>query len=368
MRFIRVFVAKSFRILHDASCFVEIGEGWGTYMLEPLGIGPRAAEVYRAVLGRPNSDVESLAEALGWNVEQVRSALDECVRLLLVKPSWDSPGRVRPVSPEVGLQALLARQESELLERQRKVSETRVEVARFIDEYTEVQQKLRSFLVERLTGIEEIRFRIEELTQDCSSELLTFAAGGRQAEASRQASRPLLEDLAARGVVMRSIYLDSVHNDPATVEHLRWLHTHGDQVRTTPSLPSRMLLFDRTHVVLPIDPDDSASGALVLSGAGVITALCELFDRIWDSAVPFSGYRPPSREPGNESLSVQEQAVLRLLSEGLTDEVVARKLGISVRTGRRITADLMGRLGARSRFQAGLRAVQLGWLEGPETV
>ncbi|MEV0219274.1 DUF6879 family protein [Streptomyces sp. NPDC050704] len=337
-------------------------------MLEPLGLGAEAAEVYRAVLKRPDFGVEDLVATLGWRPELVRAALDECVRLSLVKPSWEAPGGLRAVSPGIGLQALLTRQENEFLERQKRIAEARIEVARFVDEYTAAQQKLRSTVIERLMGIDEIRARIEEFTQDCKSELFTFATGGLQSEAGRQASRPLCEELAQRNVAMRSIYLDSVHNDPATVEHLRWLHRHGDQVRTTASLPSRMLMFDRTHAVLPIDPDASGAGALVLRGQGVIAALSELFDRVWESAIPFSGGRPQPRERGEEELSGQEQAVLRLLGEGLTDEVVARKLGVSVRTGRRITADLMARLGARSRFQAGLRAAQLGWLTGSETV
>ncbi|MFF0445698.1 LuxR C-terminal-related transcriptional regulator [Streptomyces sp. NPDC004609] len=270
------------------------------------------------------------------------------------------------MSPEIGLQALLVQREGEIKESQQRISESRVEVARFIDEYDAAQQKLRRVVVDRLDGIDDIRARIEEFTQDCTSELLTFASGGRQSESSRKASQPLCEALAERGVVMRSVYLDSVYNDPGSVEHLRWLVAHGDQVRTTASLPSRMLVFDRTHAVLPIDPDASAAGALVLRGPGLIVSLTALFERVWEDASPFSGGRPQSRESGSEELSAQEQAVLQLLGEGLTDEVVARKLGVSVRTGRRITADLMGRLGARSRFQAGMRAAQLGWLSGSE--
>ncbi|MGX5189188.1 LuxR C-terminal-related transcriptional regulator [Streptomyces avermitilis] len=265
-------------------------------MLEPLGLGAHAAEVYRAMLKRPDFGVEDLVTSLGWEQDLVRSALDECVRLSLIKPSWDAPGGLRAVSPEIGLQALLARQESEFLERQQRIAESRIEVARFVDEYTAAQQKLRSTVVERLVGIDDIRSRIEEFTQECGTELLTFATGGPQSEASRQASRPLCEDLAKRA-------------------------TLGD-----------------------------------------------LFDRVWESAIPFSGGRPQPRDRGEEELTGQEQAVLRLLGEGLTDEVVARKLGVSVRTGRRITAELMGRLGARSRFQAGLRAAQLGWLTGSDTV
>ncbi|MEV6163975.1 helix-turn-helix transcriptional regulator [Streptomyces sp. NPDC052052] len=258
--------------------------------------------------------------------------------------------------------------ENDLLQRRQQLDAARVEVARLVEDHNAAQRDLRSSVIERFEGLTDIRFRIEELTEKCQSELLTFAAGGPQTEASRQASQPLCRELARRGVAMRSVYLESAHNDPATVEHLRWLQANGDEVRTTAALPSRMLIFDRAHAVLPLDPEDSAVGALVLHGPGVINALCELFERVWESAVPFTRGRLHQRDRSEGGLSSQEQAILRLLGEGLTDEVVARKLGISVRTGRRITAELMTRLGARSRFQAGLRAAQLGWLAGADTV
>jgi DNA-binding NarL/FixJ family response regulator len=44
------------------------------------------------------------------------------------------------------------------------------------------------------------------------------------------------------------------------------------------------------------------------------------------------------------------------MAKGYTDEVLARKLGMSVRTCRRHIASLMRRLDAVSRFQAGVRA------------
>lgn len=58
-------------------------------------------------------------------------------------------------------------------------------------------------------------------------------------------------------------------------------------------------------------------------------------------------------------ISPREWQVLQLLAQGCTDEAVARNLGVSLRTVRRTTADLMERLGARSRFQAGLKAARI---------
>jgi DNA-binding NarL/FixJ family response regulator len=54
------------------------------------------------------------------------------------------------------------------------------------------------------------------------------------------------------------------------------------------------------------------------------------------------------------SLSEREQDVIRLLSEGLTDDAVARRLNLSRRTVGNVVATLMRNFGARTRFQLGL--------------
>ncbi|WP_328480640.1 LuxR C-terminal-related transcriptional regulator [Streptomyces sp. NBC_00377] len=335
-------------------------------MLELLGLGKNPAELYRAVLAHPGLSFEDLVDNLRWPAERVRAALNECVRLSLIRPSWETPGTLRPVPPDVGLQALLARHEAEILDQQRQLTDVRVEVSRLVHEYAETQRESHHIETERIEGIDEIRSRIEEISHSCQDSLLAFHPGGGQSASSRAAGRPLSKILQGRGVVMHTIYLDSIYNDPESVDYARWLTRSGNHVRTTASLPSRMLIFDRTQAVVPIDPDDSGAGALVFRSAGILANLCELFDQVWDRAVPLSGGKRP-RQPAEENeLTSQERTVLRLLGEGLTDEVVARRLGVSVRTGRRITADLMGRLGAKSRFQAGMRAVESGWLGGDD--
>jgi DNA-binding NarL/FixJ family response regulator len=112
-----------------------------------------------------------------------------------------------------------------------------------------------------------------------------------------------------------------------------------------------------------VDPQDTRRAVLVLNGAGIVTALCELFEQFWTTSVPVDA--DPERE--DDALTAQEQAVLRLLAQGCTDEVVARRLGISVRTGRRITAGVANQLDAKSRFQLGVKAILRGWVS-PDAV
>lgn len=63
--------------------------------------------------------------------------------------------------------------------------------------------------------------------------------------------------------------------------------------------------------------------------------------------------------PGGIPISPREWQVLQLLAQGCTDEAVARSLSVSLRTVRRVTAELMARLNARSRFQAGLKSYRI---------
>ena len=73
---------------------------------------------------------------------------------------------------------------------------------------------------------------------------------------------------------------------------------------------------------------------------------------------PDSGAGPTSvDDPPTE----EELAIVRMLAEGFTDEVVAQRVGMSERTYRRRLKGAMTKLGAGSRFQAGAVAVRKGW-------
>ncbi|MEU9197821.1 helix-turn-helix transcriptional regulator [Streptomyces hundungensis] len=266
------------------------------------------------------------------------------------------------ISPDVALQPLLARQELDLLARQHQIAETRVEVTQLAEKFAALRTHGERNEVEQLQGLDRIRDRIQELSADCERSLTAFAPGGRQTSDNREASRPLTEALHSRGVAMRTVFLDSIYNDPETLEHARWLVGLGNDVRTVASLPVRMIIFDGDAAIVPMDPYNSAEGALLFRGRGTLAALSELFRLVWEGAAPVTTARKQRTSTDDNGLTSQESAVLRLLGEGLTDEGVARQLGVSVRTGRRITAELMARLGAKSRFQAGLRAAHLGWI------
>ncbi|MFD5655482.1 LuxR C-terminal-related transcriptional regulator [Streptomyces sp. NPDC127039] len=326
-------------------------------MLAALGLDAVAESVYRAMLARPQDGVAGLVEQVGCSEEDVRGALDRLSELALVRPSGEEKGRLRAVSASLGMEILIARQQAELAVQQQRVEASRAAAAQLIAEYTELRPAT-SPGVEQLVGLDAVRDRIGVLSRSLRDEVMAFAPDGAQTAANMEASRPLNLEVIERGVTMRTVYLDSVRNHQPTVDHANWLAGLGGQVRTVAALPTRMIIADRTTALIPISSADTTAGAVVLTGQGTLTALCALFDVVWASAKPL-GEQAVKDAHG---LTGQESTTIRLLAQGLTDEAIAKRLGVSQRTARRIAADLMERLGARSRFEAGVRAVQRGWL------
>jgi DNA-binding NarL/FixJ family response regulator len=72
---------------------------------------------------------------------------------------------------------------------------------------------------------------------------------------------------------------------------------------------------------------------------------------------------PSTQETTSGQPTADELALLTLLSQGYTDEVVAQKLGLTGRTLRRRLRSAMDKLDASSRFQAGFKLAQSGWLD-----
>ncbi|MET9803749.1 helix-turn-helix transcriptional regulator [Streptomyces sp. NPDC006368] len=327
-------------------------------MLTALGLDAVAESIYRGMLMHPQAGVVELASLLGTDEQAVRDALDILSELALVRPSATDAGRLRAVSPDIGMEILMARQQAELAAQQQRLEASRAAAAQLISEYTELRPAAGHPGVEQLVGLDQIRDRLASLTREVREEVMTFAPDGPQTADNMAASRPLNQQLLERGVRMRTIYLDSVRTNRPTVEHATWLAGLGGQVRTVPSLPTRLILTDRKTALIPVSSDDSAAGAVVLTGQGTLAALCALFETVWAGAQPLGDTVPVDAH----GLTGQQATVVRLLAEGHTDEAIAKRLGVSHRTARRIASELMERLGARSRFEAGVRAVQRGWL------
>lgn len=116
----------------------------------------------------------------------------------------------------------------------------------------------------------------------------------------------------------------------------------GITVRVAPRLPSWFYVDHRVMAGLPTTwGAPTPVGMALIYASPVVHALHTLFESLWATGVPY-----PQTSEG-------WQSVLELLSEGKSDEQVAKLLGIGVRTVRRRIADAMDEFGTSSRFELG---------------
>ncbi|MBF6468521.1 hypothetical protein IU427_25650 [Nocardia beijingensis] len=216
-----------------------------------------------------------------------------------------------------------------------------------VRELTEEQRTGRpAGLIELLSSGPEAARRINALLTDHPGEFSALRTDGLHDE-SRRRGRLLIAGLRSR-ILFPAHALD----DPRQAAHASRQHALGELHRVTTEPVWPLALVNRSVAFVPADLSAPDTGVLQIRRTGVVRILAEVFDGIWDRA----------RDLDQLSVSPEEQRVLRALTRYDTDEAAARALNVSVRKFRAHVADLMDRLGARTRFQAALLAKERNWL------
>ncbi|MFF0430505.1 hypothetical protein ACFYUJ_39885 [Streptomyces sp. NPDC004520] len=331
-------------------------------MLRVLGLDSGTEAVYRLMLEHPSWGMDRLAEALDTDRPTVARALDTLADLALLRPTAtaDPSGGPRLVPPRAALGALLDRRQNELARTQLEIDASRAAVADLLTDYSALGRDPRGGAVERFTGDEAVRRLQTDLTGEARGELLALAPTTVSGGGPWEIDVPLHLDLLARGVRVRLLHLDSTDGTPERRRAVLRLARAGAEIRTLPALPLQLRIVDGGSAALPLDPDDPDRGAVLLREPGALTGLRALFTHLWDEAEPLASTDADGGADGPAAYTPQERALLRLLAEGLTDEAAARRLGVSLRSERRMISGLSERLGAHSRFQLGLQAARSG--------
>jgi DNA-binding NarL/FixJ family response regulator len=136
----------------------------------------------------------------------------------------------------------------------------------------------------------------------------------------------------------------------------------GERARVARSLPMKMALCDRRLALMPVSMsgDNAGAAAYLVHPSSLLDALSELFEAMWEKAVPLN--QGPAFDDEEQILTDRDKDLLGLLAAGTTDETIARAFGWSVRTVRRHIHRIMTMTGAETRFQAGMEASRRGWL------
>ncbi|MFF0266684.1 helix-turn-helix domain-containing protein [Kribbella sp. NPDC004536] len=315
--------------------------------------------LYKTLLQRPDlgraTRLNELADELGRSEGETSHDLQKLRDLGFVVPSWIE-GMEYPLDPALSFGRLATCRQQEIDALTEQLRADQLAASRFTAD-------LANYLVQRRTGDVEIlegrelanqrmlRFRPQKSVWGIAQDTPTT-----NWNPETFTDRQHLE----RGVEIRYIYPESYWKRPGVREILEFITGLGGKIRIAPSIPFRLTILDYESAVIGIDPEDTSRGAAIHHSRAVVRMAMELFLSYWDR-----GFEPFTEElwARDGGISAQEAEFLRLLVHGATDEQVARKLGVSLRTVRRIAAKLSEQVGASGRFELGVRAAQRGWVE-----
>ncbi|MFG3435692.1 helix-turn-helix domain-containing protein [Nonomuraea sp. NPDC047897] len=323
---------------------------------ETLGLDPAWSALYTAVLRLHRATLAEVAEAMGGPADTVSRQLDDLVKLGVVD---EQSGEYLARHPAGALGRLIAERLDRLAEESRRIDSALGSIRGLIRDYDAGRDyQSGPFPVELASGADVLYESVIGMAvQAPPMTLLTAIPDERtMTDFVRKFADPWI-DAQRRGLleVRAVIPVDSLPLSGVRDQVTR-LQDTGGRVRTLDRVPSWFMTAGPEAAGLPAlwggNLPDHAYNFYLVRTPIVVGVLGSLFEELWGRAVPV-----PWQGRGDGAVQV-----LRLAAQGMCDESIARHLGVSVRTVRARFADAMARLGAQSRFHAGVEAARRGWL------
>ncbi|MET8506535.1 helix-turn-helix domain-containing protein [Streptomyces sp. NPDC004787] len=336
----------------------------------------RLVPVYQELRRRGVSSFAAVSDELGLSAEEYERCRAELIALGLIVPTTRThatiadvrAGTWRPdadtvaaVDPEIALLRLLDRERDRLREHLAEADRAYANLEALAGTFLRASVLAGSEVeVEALTDYRRIQQALDDIIdvmQESSASMYPGGPSREVHEVTLDRDRRRLE----QGIRVRAIYAHEHATRPDVAELLDARSELGAEIRVAAVVPLNMIIIDQQYAMLPIRPEDARKGAILARGRALVRSYLGLFEHCWHTAVPYGS--GAAAERGGDGLSEQQRAALRMLATGMKDEKIARSLGVSLRTVSRMLSELMQELGATSRFEAGVRAVRMGWLD-----
>ncbi|MCX5392303.1 helix-turn-helix transcriptional regulator [Streptomyces sp. NBC_00094] len=268
---------------------------------------------------------------------------------------------VAVIDPEIALLRLLHREREQLREHLDEADRAYGTLETLAGSFLRAGSLTRSDVdVELLSDYRRIQQVLEDITDVIQHSLASMHLTSLKREVGERVlsrDRRQIEN----GVRVRAMYSEQVCASAEVAEHLRRRVEAGVEVRIASAVPMPLIIADAQFAVVPVDPAEPAAGAVLARGPALVRSYLALYEHCWHTALPYGDGSAPDQ--GGDGLSEQQRAALRMLASGMKDEKIARGLGVSLRTVSRMLSELMQEMGATSRFEAGVRAYRLGWVD-----
>ncbi|MET4921021.1 helix-turn-helix transcriptional regulator [Streptomyces sp. PSRA5] len=312
----------------------------------------------------PHSDRELCAAGIRLYTEALRNsgikrdevAAAPClIDMALLHPDPRAPSWLHPAPPSAALAHLLLPITREIHERIRLTTA----LADSLAPLTTVASDDPNLSITVLEGIPLINSVLKEASANATSEILTAQPGGNRTKSSLV--QGLNNSMAAieRGARLRHIYQHPARYNPHLKDYITRVPTDRIEVRTVEQTIERLIIIDREMALIPANAERTT--ALEIRHPALVTYLVQMYDVLWAHGTPLTEHLTPTS--ARTPVTPVQRGIARLLAEGTSDEMVARKMGISVRTCRSHIAKLMQALNASSRTHLGILLVHSGLVE-----
>ncbi|MFB9661006.1 hypothetical protein ACFQS3_15340 [Glycomyces mayteni] len=308
------------------------------------GLDPESEALYRLLLTRSEATVAQLAADASRSVDRVRSVLAHLVDEGFATMVADS--RFRAVGPDAVLGGRIASQLGEVLGEYEALRE-------LLNLHRAGPADAGGSQWEVVTGATAIRSRIRQLKAAAERSLCTFV---RPPMVLPVPEDGLHQDLQARGVVHRILFDRAVLDIDPYADYVRHALESGDEVRFAKRLPLKVLIVDDRTVFME-EPGGERPRAIVTGNRSIAGLAATLFEQLWTAGIPAT-----TAAEGAVRIDEDDAVLLGLLIAGLTDQSIASKLGIGLRTVQRRVRELMDLADVDTRIQLGWHAAKNGWV------
>jgi DNA-binding CsgD family transcriptional regulator len=323
-------------------------------VLDGIGVDGEQQQVYRHLLASPSRRLRDLEHQWpDWSAARMRRVLRRLVAAGLVDESGqDGDACYSAVAPDAAIPGLVQAR----IEQARRAEQAvpvlmaafwtghHAESAQFIDVIDDPEM-----IVQRWQQMQRaVRTKVRAL--DCPPYF------GDPVEPD-----PVELERLRDGVSYQVIYAEEVLRTPGRWADVEAGVNAGEDARLVPELPAKLTLFDDFAASLPINPHNGRPTAVaIVHPSPMLDCLAALFEMYWSMAVPLVVTAAGEPAPAPGQVSPDDTRLIRLLAAGLGDDAIRRALGVSPSTVHRRIHDLMRRLGATTRFQAGLQIGRSG--------
>ncbi|WP_435606639.1 hypothetical protein [Streptomyces ardesiacus] len=203
-----------------------------------------------------------------------------------------------------------------------------------------------------------VNARLQDVVGGAKREILAAQPGGPRDQALLDKAMPRDSAALDRGVVLRTVYRDTVRDHGPTASYVSAMTNRGTgrsaQYRTLPGKFERMIIVDGETAVVPdyIVAESPPHAAWIITDPASVAVLSRAFDATWMRARPWMGQLRPrggdARDtlgaygPGSEGVRTtrRQREIMRNLCGGFSQASTARRIGVSERTMEKEVAGL----------------------------